>query len=265
MRQLLSFVLLLSLCQCSASRLSTSDTADTANNYRLFLDPLAQMYTVAPNNTIVKYNKQGKEVFEYSDNTLGRISVFDVGNPLQLLVFHRDFQVVKIFDRTLTESSRIDLNKLDLFEVRAVGSANDNRIWIFDELNQELLKIDKNGKVQGRNNDLRLRLNMAATPTRIIDYKNKVYLFDPNQGILIFNAFGEYLSKRAFSHLGEFNYFNGKLFYRSYSDLVTYNLEDGTQESNLFLEELLDEDAFYKIEQQIIYLSNNEVKFISSK
>jgi len=265
MKKLSCLVLILLLCQCSASKLSTKDSTDTPMQYKLYVDQLAQLYTVAPNNTIVKHDESGKVLFEYSDNTLGDISVFDVSNPLQLLVYHKDFQVLKIFDRTLTLSSSIDMNKLDLIEIRTVASANDNRIWIFDELNQELLKVDNSGRVQGRNNDLRLRLNIAATPTRIIEFKNKVYLFDPIHGILIFNAFGEYLSKRKFPYQGAFTYFQGKLFYPAYTDLVIYDLVEGTQKSILMPDELFNKPQIYKVGKRVIYLSDDQIKFTTLK
>ena len=136
MRTIYYLLLVLTLSQCSASK-SALDPNGTQSKMNLYVDELNQMYTLRQNNTITKYDKTGLELFEISDNTLGPISVLDVSNPLQILAFYKNFQIVKIFDRTLTLNSRIDLNRLNLFEIRTVASANDNRIWVFDELNQE--------------------------------------------------------------------------------------------------------------------------------
>jgi len=148
------------------------------NEIQFYVYELAHSYKIAANNTIVKYDQDGESMFEYSDNTLGPITSFDVSNPLQVLAFYERFQTIKIFDRTMNQTNQIDLNKLDLFEIHVVSTSNDNNIWLFDELNQELLKIDKSGKIEGRNNDLRLRLKKNAAPYYIVEYQNKVYLFD---------------------------------------------------------------------------------------
>lgn len=246
------------LCLASCKTLENI-SVDDSTNAQLFVDELAQLYTIAPNNTIIKYDQDAKMRFEYSDNTLGPITNFDVSNPLQILAFHENFQVVKIFDRTLTLNSQIDLNKLDLFEIHVVASSNDNRIWVFDELNQELLKIDKNGKVQGRNNDLRLRLKENATPYKMIEYQNMVYLFDKTHGLLIFNNFGEFVTQRAFDHHIQFSYLQGHLFFRLEADLNIYKLEDGSTERLILDEKVKNGRTHFFLMDKIIYLVNNTI------
>jgi len=252
------FISCLIVCVSCKSLQSISDEGETFG-LRLYVDQLDQLYTVSPNNTIIKYDQDGKQLFEYSDNTLGPITTFDVTNPLQNLVFHENFQTIKIFDRTLTLNSQIDLNKLNLFEIHAVASSNDNRIWIFDELNQELLKIDKNGVVQGRNNDLRLRLKTNATPYYIVEFKNVVYLFDKVHGILIFNNFGEYMSQRPFEHPNAFRYLQGNLFYKEGDLLKMYNIENGIIEDIPNLDDSMDDLSFYSLPEKTIYLEEGKI------
>ena len=256
----LSYVfLILVLSQCTASKSALN--ADEANpQLKLYVDELKQLYTLKQNNTITKYDKEGKLLFEVSDNTLGLVNVLDVSNPLQILAFHKNFQIVKIFDRTLTLNSRIDLNRLNLFEIRTVASANDNRIWVFDELNQELLKIDKNGMVQGRNNDLRLRLESNATPYRIIEFQNTVYLFDKEHGILIFNAFGEYISQRDFDQGSNFSYLDGMLFYKSQDGLQVYDLTTGELTMRKLPSSQSNGEGYHIVGTQLIFLENDTIQ-----
>ena len=254
--------LILTLFQCGSSK-SALDAKGALPMMDLFVDELNQMYTLKHNNTITKYDKTGQELFEISDNTLGPISVLDVSNPLQILAFYKNFQIVKIFDRTLTLNSRIDLNQLNLFEIRTVASANDNRIWVFDELNQELLKIDKNGIIQGRNNDLRLRLNTNATPYRIIEFQNTVYLFDAVQGILIFNAFGEYVSQRDFEQGDDFTYWQGMLFFKSSEGLNVYSLTTGELSMQDLDSGLSNGEGYHIIDGKLIYLEYNTIRIHS--
>ncbi len=259
MRLMIYIASVLLLFQCKAVKWTAPTIDSEGLETRLYVDELDQIYTISASNTILKHDEKGEVRFEYSDNTLGAISVFDVSNPMQILAFHKDFQVVKIFDRTLTLNSKIDLNQLNLFEIKTVASANDNRIWIFDELNQELLKIDKGGKIQGRNNDLRLRLQENASPYQMIDFQNKVYLFDAKHGVLIFNAFGEYVNQRPFSHLGQFTYSQGKLFYLREGTLIAYDLRDGSEEVLLQLDSKGNKDAYYQVRDKLIYLEDDKI------
>ena len=263
MKGLLCIFILLSLCACSTTKkIGTSKNKQV--EMQLYIDELNQLYTLKQNNTLTKYDKEAKLLFEVSDNTLGRINVLDVSNPLQILAFHKNFQIVKIFDRTMTLNARIDLNRLNLFEIRTVASANDNRIWVFDELNQELLKIDKNGNVQGRNNDLRLRLTSNATPYRIIEYQNTVYMFDEVHGILICNAFGEYVRNRDFDYGKTFSYWQGKVFIQNENTLVVYDLPTGEVRSQEIKTSAAKGRDFHLIDGQLIYIDAEETIQIKS-
>ena len=259
MKYLYYLALILVLCQCGSSK-NALGSAVTQKQMKLYVDELNQLYTLKQNNTIVKYDREGQQLFEVSDNTLGPVNVLDVSNPLQILAFHKNFQIVKIFDRTLTLNSRIDLNNMNLFEIRTVASANDNRIWVFDELNQELLKIDKNGMIQGRNNDLRLRLKTNATPYRIIEFQNTVYLFDKVHGILIFNAFGEYISQRDFEHGSTFSYLEGMLFYKSPEGLQVYDLTTGELTMRKLSSAQSNGEGYHIVGSRLIFLENDTIQ-----
>ena len=262
MRCIYYIALVLTLCQCGPSK-SALGTKTSLQKMHLFVDELLQMYTLKFNNTITKYDKTGQKLFEISDNTLGPINVLDVSNPLQILAFHKNFQIVKIFDRTLTLNSRIDLNQLNLFEIRTVASANDNRIWVFDELNQELLKIDKNGMIQGRNNDLRLRLNTNATPYKIIEFQNTVYLFDKAHGILIFNAFGEYVSQREFVQGDDFTYWQGSLVFKNADGLAICDLTTGESSMQELGTDQSTGEEYHRVDDKLIYLEGNTIRIHS--
>ncbi len=264
MRLLFYIVSILALFQCGTSKNALSSN-DAKSQMKLYVDELQQLYTLGQNNTITKYDKEGVQLFEVSDNTLGAVNVLDVSNPLQILAFHKNFQIVKIFDRTLVLNSRIDLNQLNFFEIRTIASANDNRIWVFDELNQELLKIDKNGMVQGRNNDLRLRLNSNATPYRIIEYQNTVYMFDKVHGILIFNAFGEFVSQRNFEQGEAFSYWQGMLFFKTEAGLASYDLATGDLKMQELTIDQSNGEGYHVIDENLIYLENNAIQIKSLK
>ena len=260
MRKVIYISALLFLFQCGVTKTALDGTNNVVPQNQLFVDELSQIYILEPNNTIVKYDMDANKLFEYSDNTLGQVHVLDVSNPLQILAFHRDFQTVKIFDRTLILNSQIDLNSMNLFEIRTVASANDNRIWIFDELNQELLKVDKNGNARGNNNDLRLRLQENAMPHKMIEYQNTLYMFDSKLGILTFNAFGEYLAQRPVSLPNNFTFLQGELFYKSTEGLTVYNLKEGTSKTIALDEAQENAKGHYIADNRMVCLVDNKIQ-----
>ena len=71
----------------------------------------------------------------------------------------------------------------------------DNSIWVFDEQESKLKKINEDGKMILETADLRLVLGEAIAPDAIFDMGGNVYLYDPGKGLFIFDYYGGF-SKR---------------------------------------------------------------------
>ncbi len=155
-------------------------------------DHLQNIYAITNNNEIVKYNSKGQELFRFNENTQGNLAFVDTSNPLNLLLFYPDFQTVLLLDRTLTEQVRIGLQNLDIPVVTAIGWARDNQIWIYDELNFKLKKINTKEELTASSENLSLILPEIPHPLQIKVYDNWVCLNDPAMGVLVFDQFGQY-------------------------------------------------------------------------
>ena len=71
--------------------------------------------------------------FEFRDYQLGPISSVDMKNPLNVLVFYEESNVVLFLDNRLNEVERINFNEVQGFPlVTKADNAGNNRIWIFD-------------------------------------------------------------------------------------------------------------------------------------
>ncbi len=162
------------------------------------LDQLGNIYTINAQNEVIKYNPEGKKQFEYSENRLGDLAVLDVNNPLEILLYYPDFQILKILDRTLSELVTLDLTSLNIFQIPTLCASSDGNIWLFDNDNQQLLKINRQGKILLQSNDLRMRIQENLNPNSLIEVDNQVFLKTVEQGIFRFDGFGNYQKMYAY-------------------------------------------------------------------
>ena len=115
-------------------------------------------------------------MFSTAVKKFGKATLVDVSNPLKVVLFYKDFATVVMLDRFLNVVNTIDLRKQNIFQARAIAQSYDNKIWVYDELENKLKKIDEDGKLLQETPDFRLLLNRAITPTKIFDENKYVYI-----------------------------------------------------------------------------------------
>ena len=99
-------------------------------------DNQENLYTIQ-NNVLSKKSKALN--YEYKNVSLGKITRVDFQNPLELLIFYKNFNTVVMLDNQLNEIRRIDFN---LFKegvtIDAVALSSQNRIWIYDSISSKI-------------------------------------------------------------------------------------------------------------------------------
>lgn len=162
-------------------------------------DNLGNIYLVNASNQIKKLNEKGDSIAVYNDvKRYGNISFIDASNPLKLLVYYKDFATVVMLDRLLNVRNTIDLRKQDIFQVQAIASSYDGAIWLFDEQNSKIKKIDDYGKVIMESSDFRMIFDEAPQPQQLFDRDGQLYLYDATKGIFVFDYYGAYKNKYSF-------------------------------------------------------------------
>ena len=155
------------------------------------VDNLDNMYVLTSRNQVKKYNSNGDSVAVYNDvRKFGQATLMDVSNPLKILLYYRDFTTVVMLDRFLNVVNTTDLRKQGILQAKAIGQSYDNKIWVYDELEAKLKKVDEDGKLLQETPDFRLLLTESVSPVRIADENKYVYLYDPAKGVYVFDYFG---------------------------------------------------------------------------
>jgi hypothetical protein len=122
----------------------------------------------------------------------GQLFSIDVSNPLQPLLFYKNFSTIVLLDRFLANRTTIDLRRSGILQPGAAGISYDNNIWVYDEWDNKLKKLNDQGQLLLETADFRTAFSRTLRPQRIIDNNTLVYLADSSAGIFVFDIYGTY-------------------------------------------------------------------------
>ena len=148
------------------------DYAVLENIVDFHVDNLQNIYILNKENKVVKYTESFEKQYDYSNNLIGEIKSIDATNPQKILCFIQDFNRILVLDNTLAEINKIDLSTSEYLDVSIVARSNDNQIWLFDPINQVLVKVNDLVEKQFESNRLTdLNLGMIE-PIELIEKGN---------------------------------------------------------------------------------------------
>lgn len=160
------------------------------------VDNLDDVYILSSTDQIKKIDAKGDSVAVFNDvKRFGKIFTIDVSDPLRLLLYYKDFSSIVILDRLLNVRNNIDLRKQNIYQVSAICQSYDNKIWLYDEVDNKLKKIDEDGKVLSETPDFRLLFGYALAPQKIFDQDKLVYLYDSAKGVFVFDYYGSFRNR----------------------------------------------------------------------
>ena len=176
-------------------------------------DKLQQIYIVTPEDKVIKYDPRGKELTNYTNNYLGDIQWVDPTNPINVVVYYPDLQTLVTLDVTMNEISRTNLVNFGFFNIKAICSSNDGHLWIYDDLEFRLKKIDRNGRILMSSENLLLLLKSPFRPTQMLERNNRVFALVPGEGIYVFDNMGNFDSIILNADISRFQVFANKIGY----------------------------------------------------
>ncbi|HEY0298128.1 MAG TPA: hypothetical protein VGB84_02815 [Arachidicoccus sp.] len=197
-----------------------------AGNFsRFHVDNLGNFYVLLSNNIQIEKLGNNGDSLQLSDNLnqYGNIYSIDVSNPLKLLVYYKDFSTALMLDRFLNTVNTVDLRQSGVMQASAVASSYDSQIWVYDEQNAQIKKLDANANITFTSTDLRAALDEAPSPSKIIDNNGQLYLYDKNMGWLLFDYYGGFKKKVEYKNWEDVSVMNNILFGREGGTLWMYD------------------------------------------
>ena len=190
------------------------------------VDNLDNIYMLSSTNQVKKVNANGDSVAVFNDvKKFGQATLIDVSNPLKVLLYYRDFATIVVLDRFLAVRNTIDLRKHNILQVRAIAQSYDNKIWVYDEVENKLKKIDEDGTLLQESNDFRQLFDPAPLPQRIFDEDQYVYLYDSSLAVYAFDYYGALKNKIQITRWQNFKVSGKYIFGSDNGNLYRYNIK----------------------------------------
>lgn len=166
---------------------------------------LGEFYIINTNNQLKKLDANGDSVGVFNMVTkYGKLSYVEAQNPWKTILFYKDFSTIVLLDKYMSVVTNINLRKKNIFRVNAVTASYDNNIWLYDEQESKLKKIDDEGNILLETVDFRLLFDSVPSPMQIEDKDGFVYLYDPQKGLYVFDYYGTFKNKIIFLNWKDF-------------------------------------------------------------
>jgi hypothetical protein len=147
--------------------------------------------------------------------------------------------------------------------VNAIATSYDNHIWLFDEQDFKLKKIDDDGSIISETTDWRILFSDVPTPKSIIENNGTVFLYDENMGLYSFDYYGSFKNKMPVTGI-KFPGFNKNIMYgTSGTDLIIIDLSAGVSQKKALPAESKGY-SFLKVINNKIYLIKEKGIYVYS-
>jgi hypothetical protein len=204
------------------------------------VDYLDDVYVLNSKDQLKKYNANGDSVAVFNNvKRFGKVSLIDASNPLKVLLYYKDFSTIVVLDRMLAQKTVIDLRKQRIYQVNVIAQSYDNNIWLFDEAESKLKKVDDNGKLLMETADFRQLFDEAPHVENISDQNGFVYLYDPKRNVFVFDYYGGLRNKIPITSWNNFKVAEKFIYGNNHDTLHRYNITNFV-EDNLPIEALRD-------------------------
>lgn len=188
-------------------------------------DNQSNVYAVKANE-LTKYNKDGKLLYKYSNKNYGNINFVDASNMLRILIFYKDFLQVVFLDNTLSANGEaVSFDKIGFQQAQLVCASHNSSMWIYDQENFSLIRLDKNFEKIQQTSNLNGLLNDSLQPAALLEYDNRVYLNNPKTGIMIFDIYGTYYKTIPVKNSTQFQPIGDWVYYQVNKKVKAYNIK----------------------------------------
>lgn len=187
------------------------------------VDNLGNLLTLDKNNQLKKIDARGDSIAVYNNvRQYGKLDYIDATNPLKLLLFYKDYGNIVVLDRLLNVRTNINLRRLNIFQAPAISQSYDNGIWVYDQQEAKIKRLDTDGNLRDQSADFRLFMEVNPSPVSMIDQDKLLYLYDPLRGVFVFDYFLTLKNKIPLLGWEDFQVVNGNLFGRKGTTIYQY-------------------------------------------
>jgi hypothetical protein len=217
-------------------------------------DNLGNLYLIV-NNELRKYDENGTLLKTFSDKSRGMLSFADVSDPLKILLYYHDFRQLLFLDNMLSvKGDALLLDDLGILQPMLACTSYDNGFWVYDQQDFQLLRFDKNLNASNQSGNIVQLTGLKIKPNFLTEVSDKVYMNDPEHGILVFDKYGTYARTLPIKNLSSFQVREESILYSDSSKMIRYNLKTFEQQSMQLPQK---NAAGVRIEKERLYIKDS--------
>lgn len=158
-------------------------------------DPLGNFYIFA-NNSIIKYSPKGDSVGSWSEPITGRISMTDTGDPLRILIYQADFNLLRYLNNRLAPlADPVSLDDIGITAPLALATCRQGGFWVLDGTTRRLRRISQQLTGLVESAPLNLNTKLEFQTCKLIEEGEHVYLMVQDKEIVVFDLFANFVRK----------------------------------------------------------------------
>jgi hypothetical protein len=198
----------------------------TINNpTEVSIDRAGNIYLATYDGDIIKYDPTLTTTQVFSPPSPNTTTILDAWQGLRIFTFHQELQIYRLINRNLSLHEDYSFPR-DLIGFAEIATPTfDNNVWVIDQTDFSLKKL----------NIIQKRV-MSVTPMNLIlnpdeyeilhsrEYHNRLFLSTRQNGILIFDNFGNYMKNYPFSGINYFNFYGDEIYFLHENKLQAINL-----------------------------------------
>ncbi len=199
-------ICLLGLMICTIARSPSQNPSNPAVSHdtlkvwnisadRISADPLGQYYIIQA-GALVRYDSKGDSAYSWSDPQGGRITFTDTGDPMRILVYQKDFNLLRFLNNRLAPmAGPYRLDDLGLVAPLALAVSLQGGFWVLDGSTYRIRYFDQQLNPGVESQPLNLPVNSGLTGYKLIESGDELYLLIPGKEIQVFDLFTNLIRK----------------------------------------------------------------------
>ncbi len=215
-------------------------------------DAFGNIYLVR-NQTILKTDSLGTQLAIFDNSKNGRIGLVDLSNPLKIMIFHPETNIIQFLDRSLSPiDQEIKLFSLYNENYDIACTSYSNSLWLYPSNGSLLYRIDNQANITSKIELLNQITFDDFKATQLIEYDNFIYLSNPKVGIIILDRWGAIINQIPITFNHSISVNNDLIYYHRQDTMYCYN--------PIVFEELPILKSPQKIMQSVVTKSNIYLK-----
>lgn len=188
-------------------------------------DNLGNLYMLR-GNTFYKYTSKGSHIAEYTDKSINSFSSFDVSDPFKIQLFSKTTASIIYLDNQLNlQGNTTNLFNSGIFSPTVACASYDNGSWIWDNTTNELIRINHNGAIVLRSENLNNIVAPNPQFSMLYEKDFTLYACSPEHGVFLFDRYGALLKRIPLHGIKNFRIYAGKIIFFKDDHLKSFDLK----------------------------------------